>query len=68
MDKDLFDRGLNELKSHVKVINWLIEGASPYVEDAAARIEQISDLAEQLAEDALSLASALREKKEIEHD
>ena len=50
---------LTDLKALAKVIYWLSEGASPYQHDLSARINQISELATKLAENAMSLANEI---------
>ena len=50
---------LTELKALAKVVYWLADGASPYQHDLSDRIDQISELATELAENACNLSNEI---------
>ena len=65
MDQYRFDRAIMEIRAHLKLINWLAEQATVYQPDVVKHVEHIADLAEQLSQDAFSLAAVLREDNKI---
>ena len=62
MDEFNFRAAIMGLRQKTKLIDWLAEGGSPYQHDICDRLEQISNLAAELSEEAQAIADNHRKE------